>query len=64
MTQNERILRALRKGQVLTPLTAFRKFGTLRLAARCHELRGQGHDIRSTLLERHGKRFACYRLAQ
>jgi hypothetical protein len=46
MTQQTQILAFLRAGRVLTPLDALHRFGTLRLAARCHDLRAAGHDIR------------------
>lgn len=62
MTQNEVLLRALKRGEVLTTMKAFRKWGITRLAARIRELRDH-HDIRATMIERGGKRFAAYRLA-
>ena len=46
MSQTDAILRHLKAGRVLTPLDALHRFGTLRLAARCHDLRAAGHDIR------------------
>jgi hypothetical protein len=62
-SQCSRILGYLGAGHTLTPLQALRKFGTLRLGARCYELRQRGHDIRSEIVERGGKRVALYRLA-
>lgn len=60
-SQNARILAYLAKGGTLTPRQALRKFGTLRLAARCHELRR--HGVVSSMVTRGGKRVACYRMA-
>lgn len=45
MTQSQRILTHLKRGRRLDPLTALRKFGTSRLAARVCELRAAGHRI-------------------
>jgi hypothetical protein len=45
MTQLELVLRALRKGDRLTPLDALNRFGCQRLAGRIWELRKAGHRI-------------------
>ena len=50
MTQQTAILAFLSSGRVLTPLDALHRFGTLRLAARCHDLRHAGHDVRCRLV--------------
>lgn len=64
MSQNEQILAALRRGP-LTPLEALERFGCFRLAARCHDLRLQGHAISVERAELpNGKRVARYRLAR
>lgn len=47
----------------LTALEALNKLGTLRLAARVQELRDDGINVRTVLIQRNGKRFAEYRLA-
>ena len=65
--QNEKLLKALRAGP-LTGLQILDKLGIARAAARVHELRQAGHDIRSTPLEvtnRDGEtcRVALYSLA-
>lgn len=60
MTQNARILKALKAGKKLTPLAALRDFGCFRLAARIAELRGEGHAIRMSKPK--GKRYAAYSL--
>lgn len=61
MSQQTRILAHLKRSR-LDPMTALRRYGCLRLAARIDELRCQGHEIVSRLVERGGKRFAQYRL--
>ena len=61
--QNQQILRHLQAGKTLTPLQALRKFGCLRLSGRIHELRAEGHNIRSDMVKRAGKRIAQYRMA-
>lgn len=59
MTQNERVLRRLKR-KPLTPLLALRELGVMRLSARILELRKQGHDIQRRMVERGGKRYAAY----
>lgn len=63
MSQQTRILAHLRRAR-LDPITALSRYGCLRLAARVDELRSQGHQIVSRLVERGGKRFAQYRLVR
>lgn len=58
MTQKEKIIRAWKRGRVLTPLQALREFGTLRLSARAYDAKRDGLDIRSKLVKR-GKRHVC-----
>lgn len=45
MSQEQQILDYLRRGYLLTPLEAFKMFGTLALHSRIAELRLQGHKI-------------------
>ena len=61
--QTTRILRYLRTGRGITPLSALTRFRCMRLAARIEELRDAGVKISSRMLNRGGKRFACYSLA-
>lgn len=61
-SQSDRILCYLATGRPLTPLVALRRFGTLRLGARIHELKQQRHPITSRLVKRGGTRVAEYRL--
>ena len=58
-----RVLAHLRRA-ALDPLTALRKYGCFRLGARIHELRDLGYEIKSSLVERNGKRIAQYRLVR
>jgi Helix-turn-helix domain len=61
--QTNRILRYLRTGNSLTPMSALTRFKCMRLAARIEELRDAGIKISSRMMNRGGKRFACYSLA-
>lgn len=63
MSQQAQILTHLKRA-ALDPLTALRKYGCFRLGARIYELKCQGYQIASTLVERGGKRFARYRLVR
>lgn len=59
----DRILDYLATGRSLTPLQALSKFGILRLGARVHQLRQQGHDILTDTAVIGRKRVARYVLA-
>jgi len=61
-TQNQQIEAYLKSGKKITPLTALRNFGRLRLGARIFQLRKQGLDIKTNLITRRGKTFAEYTL--
>ena len=61
-TQNQQIEAYLKSGKKITPLTALRNFGSLRLGARILQLRKQGLDIKTNLITRRGKTFAEYTL--
>lgn len=50
-TQCDRILEAMRRGESVTQLDAWARFGASRLAARIFELREEGHDIASESVE-------------
>lgn len=64
-TQAARILAHLRAGNRLTPLQALERFGCLRLGARVLELRKQGWDVQSRMVETpSGKRVAEYSLEE
>jgi hypothetical protein len=61
--QTNRILRYLRSGRGITPMSALTRFKCMRLAARIEELRDSGIKISSRMMNRSGKRFACYSLS-
>ena len=60
MSQNAQILTHLKRHGTITPLEALNKYGILRLAARCYDLREKGYGIETRTIERNGKRFALY----
>lgn len=51
MTQQDLILGFLMTGERLTPATALRSFGCMRLAARIYDLRRQGYAIEERIIE-------------
>lgn len=65
-TQNEQIRKYLEAGNTLTPLEALNLFGCFRLATRIFELKKQGLNILTDIVEdaETGKRYAKYRLNQ
>lgn len=65
MSQTDTVLRHLRNNRHITPLEAFGLYGIFRLAARVHDLRGKGHDIRTEVVDDpNGKPYARYSLFQ
>ena len=62
MAQTDAILRHLRNHGSITPIEALNLYGSFRLAARVGELRQDGHEIRTVMVERGGRRWAMYRL--
>ena len=50
-TQCDRLLEAMRRGESVTQLDAWAKFGASRVAARVRDLRDDGHDIASEWIE-------------
>ena len=64
MSQREEILRDLKRGRRIDPLTALDRYGCFRLAARIRELKDDGHRIVTEIIERgNGVRHASYRMA-
>ncbi len=61
-SQNKEILNHLKKGNRITSLEALALFGCFRMAARANDLRNQGHNIKTEMVEINGKRVAEYRL--
>lgn len=63
MTQNDAILRHLKRGRTITPLQALHEYGCFRLSGRIYDLRQEGHNIHMQLVETdNGKRVAEYRM--
>lgn len=59
MTQTQAILSDLRKGRRVTPLSALKRYGCLRLAARISDIR-RTESVKRELVTRNGKTFAEY----
>jgi len=62
VTIKNQIRRRLEAGDKISPLTALRDFGCMRLAAVVHELRREGLPIVTDVRNQRGKQFAVYRL--
>lgn len=50
-------------GKAITPIQALDKFGIFRLSARILELRNEGWNIDTKMIEKNGKKFAQYKLS-
>ena len=61
MSQSQKILKLLKDGRTITARIAS-KYGIDRCAARVCDLRAAGHNIKTLMVSRRGKRFASYRL--
>jgi len=65
LSQNQRILEYLRKGNRITGLDALRLFDCIRMARVAGDLRGAGEDVRSRWIEvPSGKRVKQYWIPQ
>jgi len=61
--QCKMILRALRRGEKLTPLDMLARFGVYRASGRIFDLRREGHPIKTVIVKvPSGKRVAQYSL--
>ena len=49
MSQKDRVLQYLKQGKTLTRLNAWDELGVIEAPARISELRGEGHDIQTTM---------------
>ena len=63
MTQKEKVLKLLQRGEKITHAKAFTKLGICCLAERIRDLRQDGHAIAADMVKRKGKRFSEYRMA-
>ena len=61
-SQKQRIKDALELRQTITPLDAMQWFGCSRLAARIKDLRRDGMDIETIIIQKGRTRYASYRL--
>jgi hypothetical protein len=61
-SQKQRIKDALELRQTITPLDALQWFGCSRLAARIKDLRRDGMDIETIIIQKGRTRYASYRL--
>lgn len=61
-TQKAIILAELREGKTITALEAFKLCKSLRLSSIIFDLRGEGYNITTTMVERNGKHIAEYSL--
>ena len=64
MTQEDRILADLKAGKTISPLDALHDYGTMRLGARCYDLKRKGYPVKSKLVKSNGKHYAAYYLEQ
>lgn len=62
LSQNDKILKHLKKGKKISPLQALRDFGCMRLAARVFDLRERGNYIVKDSRNQAGTVYAVYRL--
>jgi len=62
MSQNIKILIALKNGMKLTAIGALNMFGCFRLAARIKDLRDEGYHVESEMIrdEKTGKIYSVY----
>ena len=61
MSQELEILMELKRGHRITPLDALREFNCFRLSGRILDLRKQGYNIKTDMIElENGKKVASY----
>lgn len=63
-TQCSQILEHIQTNGSITPLEALELYGCFRLGARVWDLRHEGFDIETEIIERNGKHYAKYFLRQ
>lgn len=63
-SQNKAILKHLKSGKSITAIEAFVLYGLLSCGSRIFYLRRAGHNIKTTMIEKNGKRFAKYSLVK
>lgn len=60
---NQKLRKWVLSGKPITPLQALERFGIFRLSARILELRNEGWNIDTKMIEKNGKKFAQYKLS-
>ena len=60
MSQRQKVLKALQRGQKLTPLDALNRGMGMRLGGHIYALRKAGHDIRSEIVKKGDSRVSKY----
>ena len=60
--QAQQILNHLQQGAKITPIDALNQFGCFRLAARIHDLKKKGWNIKTETELKNGKEYAAYSL--
>jgi hypothetical protein len=64
-TQKAKVLNFLKRGNSITPIEALHNFGVFRLSAIVFTLRGEGYDIKTTMVSNgYGAKYASYRIKQ
>ena len=64
MSQNKDIKNHLLRVGVIDPITALKKYGCFRLAARIKDLRNSGLDVETIPTTHQGKTFAVYKIVE
>jgi len=64
VSQKDMIIDSLKDGRVITPIHALTEFGCFRLAARISELRAEGYQIATEIVDNGDSRYAAYYLEQ
>lgn len=62
MTQKDEVENVLKNGQSITPIEALNKFGAFRLSAIIFDLREEGLDIVTNMIQGTNNRYAEYKL--
>lgn len=62
MTKKDRILEYLKQGNSITPLEALKMFGSFRLGAVIFELKKEGYNIITRMVDNDSSHFASYKI--
>ena len=61
-SQKTKVFNHLNNDNGITPIEALKLFGAFRLSAIIFDLRKDGYDIQTNLIQNGGKRYAYYKL--